>query len=1360
MNKIAKFFKNRKVLTGLTVGVACTLAASITLGVMLPSYFSWKSYYDAAIAEREHQKYLQSLPFDCKGITATLNDNVTYYANGKADPTADDFTVIAHFTEKGTDFDEILLSDAFTVSAENGFAKNGGTVTVTYVYTPEAPETEEGDEPQIPESKEFTQEISCTLEAVVPVSVARINTPYILYYGEGTPFDGDGLNALVTFNDGSTEKVGNDEFVYGDGALTAGTKNVTVTWSRGGTTFDFECPVTVVPAEEFDDGAITAIMPADTVYIDLDAETSKAKFPVRATYASGNRRVIDEALYTVSGNTPRASLTQKCLLTAALDSDPTVTAHTFAVVKSSIKASDASFTLAEEERVFETVRQDGKWVTSENETTVIAPLNNASISFDIRSDAISKPVMSLRVALRPVAPSTPDDGSEETPDTPDGGETPDTPDGGDAVPSLHDLDGDCVDLSSVVTMVVNDRAVKLPSGMTLAHAAGAEDKYVFYDITFPAPLLRNCVNSVRFVFRGDNANKIVVDRVNLENGYGGKFYASAEDYLIEQTEAGNTAAKFDAAMIKGWGAFGAYSDYYFPHGMCTDGTYLYVLVTNFAEGTRPYRVIKYTADGRLIATSYCFVGDEAKVDQFMAGLSYYDNKIIVSLADGSHVYFDAATFANEVKITPYDGFDRLKEQVGEGEKVTDVYYNSSKLKFAVMTDARKIYLFDDKMNLLKSFGLTDATAGIYRMTGTADHIYVNYSADGWHYAKLAVYDWDENSAYTNNYIGMQRLYTGSALQASGINNYGAMNIQGITVIDGNFYVSMSAWGDNNTNGGSLWRFSTPRTSDALDPELSYGEYIDECVNGKATPKMVLTPTVAGVDMIGTIKDTVGYSMGGVSDGKYVYIANNREGNSCFVVTKLDGVTYEPICYSVMTPIDPEVVRNRDNSRMFIKDGKLYVVAGDVYSISLDDFAPNCSIKKDEEMTRLLSLGGNIVVKSAYWNESQRKYVVLDYCGDLSGRDVYILDESGAVVKMFSVARDGQGAAAVTGDDGHIYVLYNWFLLDVLSYDGSKLYGLNVSGITLGPNVQFNLQDLYLHNGTMHFSVCSWTEGQIVYHDWTGHCDMSVFEPMTVGKYLSDCFDRGVVPALYGKASVGNNGYLPGTRESYAKGGVSDGNWLYIASGDGDMVVQKVDLATYTVNAMSAPFGIGGDKGRLFIKDGVLYCVGNDVYSIELSDFGQGCTFTKDDAMKTFLTCNGSYGMTSAYYNASEDKYVVLADDQGVLLLNGDGSTASWSNRNRGNGWMASSVCGDENFYYVSHRTNAQEVLPIDVFRWDGTLVTTLNVSGVCAGAAEGGNYNIQAIYMVNGKLHAGVCTWSAPFGCRDWTIEFDTSVLA
>ena len=96
----------------------------------------------------------------------------------------------------------------------------------------------------------------------------------------------------------------------------------------------------------------------------------------------------------------------------------------------------------------------------------------------------------------------------------------------------------------------------------------------------------------------------------------------------------------------------------------------------------------------------------------------------------------------------------------------------------------------------------------------------------------------------------------------------------------------------------------------------------------------------------------------------------------------------------------------------------------------------------------------------------------------------------------------------------------------------------------------------------------------------------------------------------------------------------------------------------------------------------------------------------------------------------------------------------------GNGWMASSVCGDENFYYVSHRTNAQEVLPIDVFRWDGTLVTTLNVSGVCAGAAEGGNYNIQAIYMVNGKLHAGVCTWSAPFGCRDWTIEFDTSVLA
>lgn len=1355
-----RFFKSKKFLTGISVGTACIIAVSATLGIMLPSYFSWKSYYDTAIADRDHQKYLQSLPLECTGITATLNDNVKYYANGKAEPKADDFTVIAHFTEKGNDFDEILLSDAFTVQPVIGFAQNGGTVTVKYVYTPEASKPEEGDEPQIPESKEFTQEISCDLETVVPLSIARINTPYIVYYGDDTPFDGDGLNALVTFNDGSTETVGNDEFIYGKDVLSAGTESVTVTWSRGGTEFDFECPVTVVSADEFKDGKITSIMPADTVYIEPDAETSKAKFPVRATYESGNRRIIDESLYTVHGNMPLASLTKKCLLSAVLVDDPSITTHTFAVVKSSIKASDATLTLATTEQIYESVMKDGSYVTSEDAITVVAPLNNASISFDIRSDAISKPVMSLRVALKPVAPSTPDDGdgNDENEDNDEIDDNDESSDNGE--PIAQNLE-DAIDLSDVVTMLVNDHAVDMPADMTLRHAAGADDKYVFYDITFPTPLLQNRVNSVRFSFRGENANKIVVDRVNLENGYGGKFYASTEDYLIEQTEAGNDAANFDAAMIKGWGAFGAWNDYWFPHGMCTDGTYLYVLVTNFAEGDRPYRVVKYDTDGRVVATSYCFNDgtQEILIDQFKAGLSYYDNKIIATLADGSHVYFDATTFVNDVKRQAYDGFDRFKEQVGDGEKVTDVYYNSNKLKFAVMTDARKIYLFDDKMNLLTSFGLTDATAGIYRMTGTDDRIYVNYSADGWHYAKLAVYDWDENSAYTNNYIGITKLHAGSALMASGIGNYGAMNIQGIAVVKGDFYTSMSAWGDN-PNGGSLWRFSTPHTSDALDPELSYGEYIDECVDGKTTPNFILKPTIAGVDMIGTIKDTVGYSMGGVSDGKYVYIANNREGNTCFVVTKLDGETYSPICYSVMTPISCEAVRTRDNSRMFIKDGRLYVVAGDVYSIRLDDFSANCSIKKDDDMTRLLSLDGNIVVKSAYWNESQRKYVVLDNGVNGFSRDLYILDENGAIVKMFDVSRSGQGAASVTGDDGHIYVLYNWFWLDVLSYDGSKLYGLNVSGISLGPNVQFNLQDLYIHNGTMHFSVCSWTEGHIVYHDWTAYCDMSVFEPTTVGKYLSDCFDRGVVPALYGKASVGNNGFLPGTRESYTKGGVSDGNYLYIAAGDGDMVVQRVDLATYTVNAMSAPFAIGGDKGRLFIKDGVLYCVGNDVYSIKLSDFDHNCTFTRDDAMKALLTGNGSYGITSAYYNASENKYVVLADDQGVLLLNSGGEMIKWNKRENGGGWTASSVCGDENFYYVSHRTNAQQVLPIDVYRWDGTFVTTLNVSGVCAGVAEGGNYNIQAIYMVNGQLHAGVCTWSAPFGCRDWTISFDMSVLA
>ena len=172
MSKKTDIFKSKKFLTGIAVGASVIIVGSSTLGIMLPSYFSWKEYYDAAIADRDYQKYLQTLPLEITGLSASLNDNVTYYDNGKAAPQNSDFAVIAHFTEKGRAFDEILQPNVYDITVPDDFVTDGGTVRISYAWTPPADETEsEGDTdvetdgetetPDTPEPKVLTAEVEC-----------------------------------------------------------------------------------------------------------------------------------------------------------------------------------------------------------------------------------------------------------------------------------------------------------------------------------------------------------------------------------------------------------------------------------------------------------------------------------------------------------------------------------------------------------------------------------------------------------------------------------------------------------------------------------------------------------------------------------------------------------------------------------------------------------------------------------------------------------------------------------------------------------------------------------------------------------------------------------------------------------------------------------------------------------------------------------------------------------------------------------------------------------------------------------------------------------------------------------------------
>lgn len=148
-------------------GVVCfVLAVSLTLGFMLPSYAEWKSYYDAVIAEKEHQEYINSLKLEFLGITAELSEDMTYWDNDSAYPEAEDFVVKANFTEKGREFSRKLSAKDYTIEVPENFAKDGGTIRVTYVYEYGSIGKDEEGKPIYPDPATVTAtaDVAITLE--------------------------------------------------------------------------------------------------------------------------------------------------------------------------------------------------------------------------------------------------------------------------------------------------------------------------------------------------------------------------------------------------------------------------------------------------------------------------------------------------------------------------------------------------------------------------------------------------------------------------------------------------------------------------------------------------------------------------------------------------------------------------------------------------------------------------------------------------------------------------------------------------------------------------------------------------------------------------------------------------------------------------------------------------------------------------------------------------------------------------------------------------------------------------------------------------------------------------------------------
>ena len=353
---------------------------------MVPSYVAYKKYYDAAIAERDHQKYLNSLPLEFLGISAELSEGKEYYTDGKAHPENEDFTVTAHFTEKGKEFDKILRADDFVVTTPEDFASKGGKIVVSYTYTPE--KTKE-DDPE-PEPITKTDEIEISLTKVIVKSLEITQLPYRVYYSDDMEFDPTGIKVKAIFNNGHTVELNDKDIaVNTKGKLSSSLEAAQISYTCEEVTVTTDVPIKVDTKTNYVDGDILSISTEDEVFVNDGDILSDITLNIRANYENGNKLLLPHDKYVVEGNMDKASFASNCVLNISLKNNKDVSCKVVATVKHVIEMENSTL-----------VGGTKKTITDNNKDIQIVEgfENGNSISFTINSTNNVKGDLSMRMS--------------------------------------------------------------------------------------------------------------------------------------------------------------------------------------------------------------------------------------------------------------------------------------------------------------------------------------------------------------------------------------------------------------------------------------------------------------------------------------------------------------------------------------------------------------------------------------------------------------------------------------------------------------------------------------------------------------------------------------------------------------------------------------------------------------------------------------------------------------------------------------------------------------------------------------------------------------------------------------------------
>lgn len=921
----------KSLIKGLSIG-ALSLVLVATVGtVFATSYSEWKNYYETMIKEKEqYEKEHAPEVTTMNGISVKIKDGVGFYKNGKASAIKSNFVVEGLYTigneVNKRDYVEELSPTDYTIEAPEDFTENGGDVT--FHYLKQEPELDEnGEEKKDEEGNtilktiyDFTETLSINLEDVKPSKISIVENPYLVVYAEGDRFNREGLVADIINNDGSVyaKSVALSLLNFPKTRLTAETASVQVTYKFGEGEEDIaygEIPVKVLPIDEFSNGELQSLEVKSDGIIQAGESLNAFKPIVYGYYSSGNRVLLDEGSYKLSGITGAAEFGNSYFVKVTSIENPNVSSRVQLKTIKDVSSDSATVSGATKYDGYVKDFDNNDYIeftydSAQDEAVNFAlSMSNGYVEFNNNKfltrtiDFNDFAYVSINEIIR---------------------ETSYSFNGGQAFDYLSDAFGD-FEKVNLGTFKIN---------------AGA--------------------NKIRVTFKESNTKKAsafgayvagAISELEVTPSSSTQQFTSFGETIKANKEAG-VASTFDVTKNVDWS-----NDLQWTYASCTDGEYAYLY--SRVNNQTPVSIIKYDLKtNQIVAQSASFtLLNEKHTPLFIKGGYVY------ALNSDGYFYRLSTSFTGK-KTAKLECLPNMKfENIKDNTTIKSAYYDEQNRKFVVLTDSA-LATYDTNFKLLATFSSYSSSA--FRISGDESYVYVLMNSSGGSISpSVRLYDYEGKLVDT--------IVIPNTIETMGVTEavMKGSNIQSLFSLNGNLYFTMLRWSGGNNSSVYKAAIKGQSVAPASKERMDLYEYISKCASkGEGvTPKFETSAFSSSI--VSSKLDQ--YAHGICSDGKNIYVSTNSS-NSADPTGSIKKFDLATGAYAGETTAFKRTSTWANGDYLMYKDGYVYLFGTDIVrrvnveAITLDN--------KPEFEENPLTIEGISTMNSGAYNATVNKMAIV------------------------------------------------------------------------------------------------------------------------------------------------------------------------------------------------------------------------------------------------------------------------------------------------------------------------------------------------------------------------------------------------